>query len=226
MSGKDLPPLHALELVLPGAPYAWPRPRVDMRGGYAHLHPPAEAEAWRSVTQAVYRDAIAKLPNGHGYPAHGPVAVEILAAFPRPQSAPAGATVEWAQRERDDVDNLAKGILDAGLRVLWHDDGFVAKLIVERVLAPRGHPGATLVRVRPLALQGGLFGREGEPPPAWPSSMERLPDVPATIPAFARRALARARRPQARATPRRKSAAERERERDPIAYLTKAAGEE
>lgn len=148
------------EAVIPGPPFAQPRPRAFTRGfrknakgrmvPIVRVHDAESAVAWKAGAAAIFRAALAALP-GHGYPAAVPVSVTIVAAFPRPRSeARAGGPVEWSARQVDDGDNIAKAVLDAGIRVLWPNDGWVSRLVVLRVLAPAGHHGAVGVRVAPL----------------------------------------------------------------------------
>jgi len=55
---------------------------------------------------------------------------------------------------RLDVDNVAKGCLDALTGAVWHDDAQVARLIVEKVSTAAGLVGdAVVIAVRPLCAE-------------------------------------------------------------------------
>lgn len=152
-------PAH-LEIVIPTPPFAQPRPRAVARGfcrtrkgklvPVIRVHDTESAVAWKALAATIFRAALAAHP-GHGYPAQEPLSVRIVAAFPRPRSeARVVAPAEWSARQVDDADNVAKAVLDAGLGILWPNDGWVSHLEVARVLAPAGHAGAVGLRVAPL----------------------------------------------------------------------------
>jgi Holliday junction resolvase RusA-like endonuclease len=90
---------------------------------------------------------------------------------------------------RGDLDNLAKGILDAATGVLWHDDSQVASLQIEKVVGSQGEPARVEVMIwalddplgsattnfeqarKYIRQAGGLSeagSREGEPCPEPP----------------------------------------------------------
>jgi len=74
-----------------------------------------------------------------------PLSVEIVATFARPTShlTTKGVRANAPKLPRPDVDNIAKGILDA-LGDLWGDDSCVAALSVEKCYGPEGRTSVTI----------------------------------------------------------------------------------
>lgn len=137
---------------VPGDPVPQPRPRVSTWGGRGRAYTPAGHGIH------AYRQAIALVAKTAGWsegPATGPVAVEIDAWFRRPPShltktvqVKAGAPA-WPPKA--DVDNLAKGVLDAitDSGAFWLDDCQVVELTVRKAYAaPGATVGRTIITVR------------------------------------------------------------------------------
>jgi Holliday junction resolvase RusA-like endonuclease len=127
-------------LHVPELPVPQPRVKASRRGEFIHIYTPARAEKFKKAVRASAKD------NGlRGRLLEGPVSVTVVCLLPRPKShftkrglrpsAPLWHT------KRSDVDNYAKGILDALTREgVWKDDGQVAELAVRKVYtadAPR-----------------------------------------------------------------------------------------
>lgn len=97
--------------MVPGPPEGKRRPRVDMRGGNAHVHP-AQADIDRErVIRAIAREAMA------GRPAFsGPVRIDVEAVFePAPswsKRKTADALAGYWHTQKPDKDNVEKSILD------------------------------------------------------------------------------------------------------------------
>lgn len=136
---------------VPGDPVPQPRPRVSTWGGRGRAYTPAGHGIH------AYRQAIALVAKTAGWaegPASGPLAVEIDAWFRRlPSHLTAAGQVRpkapaWPPRA--DVDNLAKGVLDAitDSGAFWVDDDQVVELTVRKAYARPGSPGRTIVTVR------------------------------------------------------------------------------
>lgn len=134
-----------------GLPVPQPRPRVAVRGGFARGY----TEATHAIH--VYRAAIVLVARTKGWssgPTTGPARVEIDALFQRPPShlKRNGELKAKARRwpGKADVDNLAKGILDAitDAGSFWIDDDQVVELLIRKAYAPPGAPGRTIVTVR------------------------------------------------------------------------------
>lgn len=100
-------------VVVPGDPVAWERPRRSRNGHWFTPKRTMEAEkdlGWR------FREVV-----------------------PRPTTLPVSVTLVFRLRtmRRCDIDNLTKLVLDAGNKIVWADDQQVVRLVVE---LHRGHP--------------------------------------------------------------------------------------
>lgn len=125
----------ALTFNVPGEPVPQPRPRVSTRGGFARAYVP------KSHPVHVYRRAVQLSAVAAGAKPHGdPVEVVIDAVFLRPKSHKKGSTTQ----PRQDVDNVAKAVLDALTGVAWDDDRQVRRLVIEKSYGPEAR---TTVRI-------------------------------------------------------------------------------
>jgi Holliday junction resolvase RusA-like endonuclease len=117
-------------LEITGRPVPQPRHRAT-RGGRMYLPSSAPIRAFKRqvVTAAVKRFT---------KPITGPVVVEITAMFQRPPSHLTGrgelrkGAPVFPGRNLGDVDNLAKGALDALTGIAWDDDSQVVDLRVAK----------------------------------------------------------------------------------------------
>ena len=115
--------MAALTFDVPGDPVPQPRPRVSTRGGFARAYVPAKHPVH------AYRRAIADAATDAGATPHEDhVAVVIDAVFARPKSHRKNSTA----LPRQDVDNVAKAVLDALTGVAWADDRQVRRLVIEK----------------------------------------------------------------------------------------------
>ena len=122
-----------------GVPKPQPRPRAYVRGKHASVYNPDSADAWK---QAIRLMALKFAPVT---PWTGPVAMDLAIWMPRPKRLQVtGASDYDAHDGREDIDNLAKAVLDAmdGCG-WWLDDRQVASLRVVKYWAmpPRGPSG-------------------------------------------------------------------------------------
>lgn len=108
---------------IPGDPVPQPRPRVTTRGGFGRAYVP------RSHAVHGFREAVQLAARAAGATPHGePVEVVIDAVFARPKSHRKDAPA----LPRQDVDNLAKSVLDALTGIAWDDDRQVRRLVIEK----------------------------------------------------------------------------------------------
>jgi Holliday junction resolvase RusA-like endonuclease len=130
-----------LSFSVPGSPIPQPRPRVSTRGGFARAYVPATHPVHR------YRASVAEAAKAAGAAvSEDAVAVELTFLFERPAShkTKKGLKRDAPTLPREDVDNLAKAVLDALTCVAWHDDRQVARLTVVKAYAQES---ATLVQI-------------------------------------------------------------------------------
>lgn len=108
---------------IPGDPVPQPRPRVTTRGGFGRAYVP------RSHAVHGFRHAVQLAAKAAGATPHGePVEVVIDAVFARPKS----HRKDGPTLPRQDVDNLAKSVLDALTGIAWDDDRQVRRLVIEK----------------------------------------------------------------------------------------------
>jgi Holliday junction resolvase RusA-like endonuclease len=138
---------------VPGQPVPQPRPRVSTRGGFGRAYTP-KGHAIHGFREAI--QLVAKATAWAAGPTSDPVGVEVDCYFQRPPSHLARNGEPKATAPlippKSDVDNLAKGILDAitDSGAFWRDDQQVVELIVRKRYARPGSGGRTIVTVRRL----------------------------------------------------------------------------
>ena len=138
------PPQHVgMNIVfdVSGDPVPQPRPRVSTRGGFARAYVPQKHPVH------AYRRAIAfEAVKAGAKPGRGTVNVVIEAVFVRPKyhKTKRGVKVTAPEIPRQDVDNVAKAVLDALNGVAWVDDTQVARLVIEKSY---GDEGRTTVEI-------------------------------------------------------------------------------
>lgn len=124
-----------LQFTIPGAPQAKGRPRFTVRGGFASAYTPAET---RKYEAQVRRYAImAMLGRVAGA---GPVEVMLELRMPIPPSWSkkkqiAAAAGQVRATKKPDLDNIAKGALDACNGICWVDDSQIVLLTVKKLYA-------------------------------------------------------------------------------------------
>lgn len=139
-----------VDVTVRGEPKAQPRPRAFARNGKAHVYTPGTAEAWKGE--------IARMV-GPREPYDGPVGVMLIFAMPRPKShwAKGGVPKAGAPKlptGKPDLDNLAKGVLDALTTMgVWRDDDQVVTLDATKRYDDGFGPGCD-IRVWPVAEKG------------------------------------------------------------------------
>ena len=123
-----------VHFTIPGVPVAQPRHRVGPRGAYIPQDHPIHA----------YRQAVLltwqSLGDVYGAPMPGAVSVGITFWFPRPQA------MQWRTKPqiavvkttKPDLDNLAKGVLDALQNHAFGDDSRVVELRLSKWIVRDG----------------------------------------------------------------------------------------
>lgn len=109
---------------VPGAPVPKGRPRVTRTG---HAYTPKRTHDYEKHVVECYEQA---LPDDEPIPAGVPVVVDIRCVMPYPKSATKKQRQHAEHVKKPDVDNLAKGVLDALNGRAWTDDSQIAALMV------------------------------------------------------------------------------------------------
>jgi len=125
---------------LPIDPMPAPRPRCVARGGFASTYNPKEYTVWKDRAAQLVRDALAQ-PLGDRL---GDFKLTLLVQAERPKTSK-------LSRPKPDVDNYAKGVLDAitDAERLWEDDYQVATLTVGKRWAPAGEAPGVHIKIEP-----------------------------------------------------------------------------
>lgn len=126
-----------------GVPKPQPRPRAFARNGHARVYDPGTADGWKGCVLAAFGPMLPPAPF------EGALSVCLDFYLPRPQrlmskSSPDGRI---AHIGHVDLDNLAKGTLDALTSLgVWHDDGQVMRLCCTKWYASKSErPGANVL---------------------------------------------------------------------------------
>lgn len=122
-----------VQFTIPGAPVPKGRPRFTVRGGFASAYTPAETRKYEACVRAL---AVAAMRGAE--PSSAPIEVLMELRMQIPAS--------WSQKKRvaasegkvratkkPDLDNIAKGVLDACNGVLFFDDGQIVALTVRKL---------------------------------------------------------------------------------------------
>ncbi len=118
-------PLRITFALLDVAPVPWARAR---RAGRRSFTAPRVATYQRALALAY-----ASVAHGRRFPADARLAVAI--------------TVAWQDRRRRDVDNFAKGVLDALQPCAFDDDAQIDRLVVERIPRRRATRAGVVVTI-------------------------------------------------------------------------------
>ena len=124
-----------ISFTVPGDPVAQPRPQISTRGGFARAFVPRVHPIY------VYRDAIqlaAKVAMAGQAPVEGPVLVTVLFRFGRPKSHTKAARLDDNHKQKPDLDNLCKAVLDALNGICWADDSQVCQIRASKAWRTEG----------------------------------------------------------------------------------------
>lgn len=145
-----------LEVTIPGPPHAQQRGKAarwrarDGREGLT-VRDPAASRSWKGMAQIHMHEAGGPWP---GFTSCETLTLSIEAVFPCPTSQYRKTTPVPRRRacgSRNDCDNLAKAVMDAGNGVLWLDDGQIAVLHVEKWIGAQGEAPYVKLTVEELA---------------------------------------------------------------------------
>lgn len=133
--------VNVVRLVIPGAPVGKARPRVTSHGTFT----PAKTKRAEADVRAVWREA-----GGHRLP-DGPIVAHIHVYLERPAGhyTPKRELSAVGRRspfptKKPDLDNVAKGILDALNERAYHDDSQIMELHIRRLWNDAPHDGRLL----------------------------------------------------------------------------------
>ena len=114
-------------LTFPIKPVAKGRPRVALRGRFAHAYTPQKTRDFEDEIRILARKQWKKPPIV------GPVEVEIMFCFQNPRVTKKTQFKE-PHIKRPDCDNLAKGICDALNEITWFDDSQIWKITIQKIM--------------------------------------------------------------------------------------------
>jgi Holliday junction resolvase RusA-like endonuclease len=141
------------QVVIPGEPVPQGRPRFRVVDGRPRVYDPARARTWKEGAAWLMRTARNdRRPFELWFPG-GPVEARVTLVFPCPQR-DRRVRVPAERRAHDtwpDADNLAKAVMDAATKArVWRDDGQVARLVVDKIVAAQNEEPYVELAVAPL----------------------------------------------------------------------------
>jgi len=125
-------------------PQAWERGMPTRRGKFTSIVTPPKTRAREDLIRQ--RAYVAKRVGGFDLPLTGPLLALVVSVFPRIKAMPDRKNPgrQW-RAVGDDVDNLAKLVLDALNKVAYLDDAQIVDLHSQSVYAAEGEHAATEV---------------------------------------------------------------------------------
>jgi Holliday junction resolvase RusA-like endonuclease len=154
-SGPALPEvrgrLQVVRFVIPGKAVPKGRPRVAIRGKFAHAYTPKETRNWEAFVKMLAVEQMNGLP-----PFDEPVMLLIEIMIEPPRSLSQKKTSKALLGEilpvtKPDLTNVSKGIEDAMNGIVYRDDSLICDL---RVTKRYGSQAKTLVEVSPILRDG------------------------------------------------------------------------
>jgi len=133
---------EVLRVTIPGAPVPKGRPRFYMRHGRPKVFTDKKTAAYEKLIALCVSSSPALRGKGRPLCGDGPVRVDIVAIFPRPQRLQARKHSDnlLPMGCRPDLDNVIKAVNDGvGLAtgLVWNDDGQVQTIRAESYYAER-----------------------------------------------------------------------------------------
>lgn len=127
-----------MDLTLHVAAMPTPRPRFVVRGKFVSTYYPKPYVAYADALRDMIAEALAE---AGAQPLEGPLAVDIEITLERPKTTK-------LPTPKPDVDNYAKGIMDAMTKAgVWADDSQVSDLYVSKRW---GEADLVVVRIHPI----------------------------------------------------------------------------
>lgn len=108
---------YLYRLTIPGKPYPAPRPRFTSEG---------EHKAYHTKEYSGWKDGVGLLAKSMEY---SKVGRGVVLPLEMPLTVHANF---YGCDEEDDIDNLAKAVLDALNRIVWKDDRQIYELVAEK----------------------------------------------------------------------------------------------
>lgn len=120
-----------IEFTIYGEPVAQGRPRFSTAGGFAKAYDPPDSREYKK-----YVKLLASQNRPHT-PIDGPVSLKLVIYRPLLKSMSKKKKAEavagtFRPIKKPDVDNVAKGIMDAMTGIIWQDDKQVVSLQVSK----------------------------------------------------------------------------------------------
>lgn len=124
--------MKVVKFVVPGPPKGKARPRVTVRGRYAHAYTPDETVAYESYIKLMYREQCRDAFLD------GAIKADITAYFAVPAATSKKRTAMMLKGEikytkKIDCDNLAKAVLDSLNGIAYKDDSQICELHVSKL---------------------------------------------------------------------------------------------
>ncbi|MEB7776256.1 RusA family crossover junction endodeoxyribonuclease [Enterococcus faecalis] len=125
--------MEEMRIILPIEPKPQSRPRFARRGNYVQTYEDRAMKEYKNQVKNYLRKSRAKLIE------KGPISAHVTFYIHPPKSALSNKQkrleVELERKycdKKSDLDNYLKAILDASNKILFSDDGQVAKIITEK----------------------------------------------------------------------------------------------
>jgi len=137
-----MPQERMISVTIPGDPVAQGRGRAVRTGKGVRVIDPKKSRSWKGAAQ-VHMLAAMKGKT----PLPGPVSATIKAYWPCRGPRKRTPRPAYMRPKRPDADNIAKAVLDAAQGILFHDDGQVVDLRVQKWYAAQGDTARVEVTV-------------------------------------------------------------------------------
>lgn len=124
--------MRKVDFVVPGPPKGKARPKVAIRGQFAHAYTPKETVEYENYIKIMYLEHCGRTKL------QGAIRADITAYFPIPKATSKknrqsmiDGTIKYTKKV--DCDNLAKVVLDSLNGIAYDDDAQVSELTVNKI---------------------------------------------------------------------------------------------